>query len=490
MRALISVYDKTGVAHFARGLAELGWEIVASGGTAAHLQEHGIEVTPVESLTGFEDLLGHRVVTLHPAVHGGILARRDLESDLADLEAHGIEPFELVCVNLYPFGANESVEMIDVGGPSLIRGAAKNFEHVAAVSRPEQYPELLNELGREGSLSLETRQALAGEAFAATAAYEASIAAWFQGDEPFPERLTLSLEKAADLAYGENPHQRAAFYGRSASIGEQLHGKPLSYNNVNDLAAALALLDELDRPACVIVKHANPCGAAAAPSVERAYEEALACDPVSAYGGVVALNRPVTEELGRRLAEQFVEVLSAPGYQSLESLTAKPALRILVARQGSQAGLDVRSALGGLLVQEPDAGVVERGEMQVVSGTPSDDDWADLLFAWAVCKHVTSNAIVIAKGLRTIGIGAGQMSRVDAVRIAIDKAREHGHDVAGAVLASDAFFPFPDGPELALQAGVRTLVQPGGSKRDDEVIEAVRGAGAAMVFTGRRHFRH
>jgi phosphoribosylaminoimidazolecarboxamide formyltransferase/IMP cyclohydrolase len=491
MRALISVYDKSGVAELARGLADLGWEIVASGGTAAHLEEHGIGVTSVESLTGFGELLGHRVVTLHPAVHGGILARRDLPSDLADLAEHGIEPFDLVCVNLYPFAEHETVEMIDIGGPSLLRGAAKNYEHVAPVSRPDQYPEVLDELRRDGAVSLETRRELAAEAFAATAAYEASIAAWFQGGDVLPRRTTLSVEKALNLAYGENPHQQAAFYGSVSSIGEQLHGKPLSYNNLNDLGAARALLAELAGPACVIVKHANPCAAAVAESIAAACESALACDPVSAYGGVVALNRPVPAPLGKQLAEQFVEVLSAPDYdaEALEALRAKPAVRIL---QGGEAptGLDYRSTFGGLLVQEADTGIEDRESMQVVCGKPSEGEWDDLLFAWTVCKHVTSNAIVLARGRRTIGIGAGQMSRVDAVRIAVEKAREHGHDLTGAALASDAFFPFADGPELALEAGIRSIVQPGGSKRDDEVIEAVRSAGAAMVFTGRRHFRH
>ena len=492
MRALISVYDKAGVADFALGLAELGWEIVASGGTAAHLEEQGIEVTRIESLTGFAELLGHRVVTLHPAVHGGILARRDVAQDLADLGAHDIEPIDLVCVGLYPFGEHESVEMIDVGGPSMLRGAAKNYQHVAAVCRQEQYAPVLDELRRDGSLSLETRRELAAETFATTAAYEVAIADWFRPDDVLPARMTVTLEKVTDLAYGENPHQRAAFYGSRAAIGEQLHGKPLSYNNLNDLAAARALVEELDGPACVIVKHANPCGAAMAGSIEDAYEGALACDPVSAYGGVVVLSERVTVALGQHLAEQFVEVLSAPGYEpdALAALTAKPAIRILTASESDASPLQARSALGGFLVQERDAGVEARESMSAVCGEPDEDTWADLLFAWTVCKHVTSNAIVLAKGGKTIGIGAGQMSRVDAVRIALDKAREHGHDPAGAALASDAFFPFADGPWLALEAGVRTIVQPGGSKRDDEVIEAVRGAGAAMVFTGRRHFRH
>jgi phosphoribosylaminoimidazolecarboxamide formyltransferase / IMP cyclohydrolase len=489
VRALISVYDKRGVEHFARGLVELGWEVVASGGTAAHLEEQGVDVTRVESLTGFAELLGHRVVTLHPAVHGGILARRDVPEDLADLDAHEIEPFDLVCVSLYPFEEHESVEMIDVGGPSMLRGAAKNHAHVAALCRPEQYEPVLDELRRDGSLSDETRRALAAEAFATTAAYEAAIAAWFARDNAFPARLTLSAPKAFDLAYGENPHQRAAFYGEAAAVGEQLHGKPLSFNNLNDLAAARALLAELDDPACVIVKHANPCGAATAATVEDAYEGALASDPVSAYGGVIALDRPVTPALATRLAEQFVEVLSAPGYEAeaLAILTAKPTIRILAARETPPPALDVRSAPGGFLVQDPD---VSDDAMEIACGEPDEATLADLRFAWTVCKHVTSNAIVLAKGRRTIGVGAGQMSRVDAVRIAVEKAREHGHDLGGAVLASDAFFPFADGPRIALDAGIHAIVQPGGSKRDDEVIAAVRGAGAAMVLTGRRHFRH
>jgi phosphoribosylaminoimidazolecarboxamide formyltransferase/IMP cyclohydrolase len=490
VRALISVYDKAGVADFARGLVELGWEVVASGGTAAHLEEHGVEPTRVESLTGFAELLGHRVVTLHPAVHGGILARRDVPEDLADLDAFEIEPFDLVCVSLYPFEEHESVETIDVGGPSMLRGAAKNHAHLAALCRPDQYEPVLAELRRDGSLSDETRRALAAEAFATTAAYEAAIAGWFARDGAFPPRLTFSTTKALDLAYGENPHQRAAFYGDPAAIGEQLHGKPLSFNNLNDLAAARALLRELVGPACVIVKHANPCGAATAPTIADAYEGALASDPVSAYGGVVALSDQVSAVVADRLAEQFIEALSAPGYEAdaLAVLTAKPTIRILAGPEPNDPAYDVRTALGGLLVQDPDAAGGD--PLEVVCGEPDEETLADLRFAWTVCKHVTSNAIVLARAGRTIGIGAGQMSRVDAVRIAIEKAREHGHQLGGAVLASDAFFPFADGPQLALDAGIRAIVQPGGSKRDGEVIAAVHKAGAALVFTGRRHFRH
>jgi len=495
---------------FARGLAELEVELVASGGTAGFLDDLGLEVTRVESLTAFPEMLGGRVKTLHPRVHAGILARRDVEEDVRALEEHEIEPFDLVCVNLYPFEAaagghgvteEQAVELIDVGGPAMLRGAAKNFAHCAPVCRPEDYEDVLEELRASGELSLETRRALAARAFAATAAYEAAIARWFSERETFPDTLTLAFDKVFDLAYGENPHQRAAYYGergvRSQLLSrvEQLHGKPLSFNNLNDLSAARLLAREFQLPACVIVKHANPCGVAVAATVEEAYARALAADPVSAYGGVVVLNRPVSATLGISLAGQFVEVLYAPGYdeQALEVLVRKPSVRVLndtERRTFTEAERDYRRVLGGLLVQDRDWDVAERDGMDVVCGEVSEQQWGDLLFAWRVVKHVTSNAIVLAKDLQSIGIGAGQMSRVDAVRIAVEKARELEHDPSGAVLASDAFFPFADGPQLALDAGVRALIQPGGSKRDAEVVEAVQSAGAAMVFTHRRHFRH
>ncbi len=510
MRALISVFDKTGLEELGRGLDELGCELVASGGTAAFLEEHGLAVTRVENVTGYAEMLGHRVVTLHPAVHGGILARRDMPGDLAELAKHEIEPFDLVVVNLYPFtevagrhGVSEleAVEMIDVGGPALLRAAAKNFAHVAPVARPERYADVLCELREHGRLSLDTRRALATETFVVTAAYESAIAAWFADREAFPEGLIPTFWKDRDLAYGENPHQRAAYYAEAGarrhllSRVDQLHGRELSYNNLNDLSAARMLVEEFSLPACVIVKHANPCGVAVTGSIEDSYERALGADPLSAFGGVVVLNRPVSAQLGARLAGQFVEVLFAPGYEdgALAALTAKEALRILVSteRRNAAAGeRDYRRVLGGLLAQDRDADVEDREGMVVVCGEPSEPDWGDLLFAWRVCKHVTSNAIVIAKDLRTIGIGAGQMSRVDAVRVAVGKARELGHDLEGAVLASDAFFPFPDGPALALEAGVSGIIQPGGSKRDAQVVAAVQAAGATMVLTGRRHFRH
>ncbi len=504
------MYDKTGIDQLGRGLVELGWELIASDGTAAYLEIQGLPVTRVESLTGYAEMLGHRVVTLHPAVHGGILARRDVPGDLADLEQHEIEPIDLVVVNLYPFTdvasrhgvtEEEAVEMIDIGGPALLRAAAKNFAHVGALARPERYGAVLAELREQGELSLDTRRSLAGEAFVVTAAYESAIAQWFSDREAFPEGLIPTFWKERNLAYGENPHQRAAYYAEAGarrhllSRVDQLHGRELSYNNLNDLSAARQLLEEFALPACVIVKHANPCGVAVAGEIGDAYARALGSDPVSAYGGVVVLNRPVDEQLAARLAEQFVEVLFAPGYEdaALEVLRRKEGLRILdsTERRNTTAGeRDLRRVIGGLLAQDLDADVEDREEMIVVCGEPAEADWGDLLFAWRVCKHVTSNAIVFARDLRTIGIGAGQMSRVDAVRIAVEKAREHGHDLDGAALASDAFFPFPDGPQIALDAGVRAIIQPGGSKRDAEVVAAVAAAGGTMVFTGRRHFRH
>jgi phosphoribosylaminoimidazolecarboxamide formyltransferase / IMP cyclohydrolase len=510
-RALISVFDKTGLDEFAPGLVELGIELVASGGTAAYISELGLQVTPVDELTDVPELLGGRVKTLHPRIHGAILARLDHAEDLAALEEHGIQPFDLVCVNLYPFAQvagqkdvreEDAVEMIDIGGPAMLRAAAKNFLHVAPVCSIARYGPVLDELRLDGALSLETRRELAAEAFAHTAAYEASIAGWFADRETFPPRLVVSLEKDRDLPYGENPHQRAAYYSEVGvrrhllSRVEQLSGKELSFNNLADLDAARAVLREFELPACVIVKHANPCGVGIAAELVDAYAKAYSADPVSAYGGVVAVNRRVDPPLAQRLAEQFVEVLIAPEYtaDAAEILQQKPGTRILEDRERRRTPpgeRHYRRVQGGLLAQDTDAEVDDRAGMEVVAGqAPDEAGWGDLLFAWRVCKHVLSNAIVVATGLQTIGIGAGQMSRVDAVRIALEKAVEHGHSLEGAALASDAFFPFPDGPRLALEAGVRTIVQPGGSKRDEDVIAAVEAAGAAMVFAGRRHFRH
>jgi phosphoribosylaminoimidazolecarboxamide formyltransferase / IMP cyclohydrolase len=511
LRALISVYDKRGLQEFARGLAELGCELVASGGTADFLEtEVGLDVERVEELTGVAEMLGGRVKTLHPRIHAAILARRDDEEDLATLDEQSIRPFDLVCVNLYPFSdvagrygvrEEEAVEMIDIGGPSMLRGAAKNFAHVAPVCRPERYESVLQELRENGDLSLATRRGLAAEAFATTAAYEAAIARWFGDVEAFPETLVTAFTKVSDLRYGENPHQRGAYYSEQGarvhllSRVEQLHGKELSLINLLDLSAARLLLREFALPACVIVKHANPCGVAVARTIEEAYELALASDPVSAFGMVCVVNRPVSEKLAEALGERFIDVLFAPDYDpaGLEALKGKEAIRILRDRErrGFPAGeRDFKRVLGGLLVQDRDWDVDDREMMQVACGDPDEAMWGDLVFAWRVCKHVGSNAIVLARNLATIGIGGGQTSRVDAVKIALDKAREHGHDPRGAVLASDAFFPFPDGPQAALAAGVPAIIQPGGAKRDDEVVEAVRAAGATMVLTGRRHFRH
>jgi phosphoribosylaminoimidazolecarboxamide formyltransferase/IMP cyclohydrolase len=511
VRALISVYDKTGVVELARGLARLGFELVASGGTADALAEAGLAVTSVEDVTGSPEMLGGRVKTLHPRIHGGILARRDRPEDLAVLAEHGIEPFDLVCVNLYPFelavdrpelDEDELIELIDIGGPAMLRAAAKSFASVVAVCRPQDYPAVLEELqAGKGETTLELRRRLAAVAFARSGAYEAAIARWFQRDQGFPETFVPAFDRLRELPYGENPHQRAAYYAERGtrthllSFVDQHQGKDLSFNNLADLSAARLVALELDRPACVIVKHANPCGVGVGETIEEAYDRALAADPVSAYGGVVVLNRLVQPPLAAKLVEQFVEVLFAPAYEraALEALAGKQALRVLEhteQRAPDDAERDYRRVIGGLLVQDRDRETAARDGMEVVCGAVPEDGWDDALFAWRIVKHVTSNAIVIARGGQTLGIGAGQMSRVDAVRIAVEKAQELGHSLEGAALASDAFFPFADGAQVALDAGVSVLVQPGGSKRDDEVVAAVDAAGAAMVFTGRRHFRH
>jgi phosphoribosylaminoimidazolecarboxamide formyltransferase/IMP cyclohydrolase len=517
-RALLSVSDKTGIADFASGLAELGVEIVSTGGTAEALREAGIPVRGVEELTGSAEILDGRVKTLHPRLHAALLAVRDDPAHAATLEAERIDPIDLVCVNLYPFERTvaeldvseaEALENIDIGGPTMIRAAAKNHRYVAVVVRPESYDAVLAELQEsDGEVSLETRHWLANEAFAYTARYDAAISRWFGARyEEFPSHWVAAYEKFLDLSYGENPHQSAALYAQVGarthvlSRVAKLHGRALSFNNVLDLDSARRLLGEFEQPACVIVKHNNPCGVAVAGSVAEAYEGALACDPMSAFGGVVALNGDVDEALARRLHNNFVEVLIAPSYDesALEVLRQKEAIRILEAgeqRANDLAEKDLKRVSGGLLVQDTDRSVDVREEMQVpTKAQPDERQWADLLFAWTVARHVRSNAIVIAKDGATLGIGAGQMSRVDSVRIAIDKAHEARRDEAakllgGSAVASDAFFPFPDGPQQAIDAGATVFIQPGGSKRDDEVIAACDAAGAAMVLTGRRHFRH
>jgi phosphoribosylaminoimidazolecarboxamide formyltransferase / IMP cyclohydrolase len=510
VRALISTWDKSGLDTFARGLVSLGWRLVASGNTAAALEAIGLPVEHVEEVTASPEMLGGRVKTLHPRVHAGILARRDEADDVATLEEHGIEAFDLVCVNLYPFeevtarrGVTEAdaVEMIDIGGPSMLRGAAKNFAHCAPVCRSDQYQGVLEELRESGELSAETRRRLAAEAFAHTAAYEAAIATWFNAREEFPDSLVVSLEKVQDLRYGENPHQRAAYYAeRDArrhllSRIEQLHGPELSFNNLFDLNGARVLAREFALPTCVIVKHANPCGVAVGATVEEAYDKALASDPTSAYGGVVVLNRDVPLSVAEKIAVS-ADLVFAPGYDD-DALAAirerRKMIRVLADRErraGNPGERSYKRVLGGMLVQDPDAEIEDRDGWELVTGELGEPQWGDLVFAWRVCKHVASNAIVLVKDLQTIGIGAGQMSRVDAVRIAVEKAAEFGHEATGSALASDAFFPFPDGPQIALAAGTAAIVQPGGSRRDEDVIAAIAETGAAMVFTGRRHFRH
>jgi phosphoribosylaminoimidazolecarboxamide formyltransferase / IMP cyclohydrolase len=517
-RALISVSDKTGVADFARGLAALGVEILSTGGTAGALREAGLEVTDVSEFTGQEEILDGRVKTLHPRLHAALLARRDDAEHMATLAREGIEPIDVVCVNLYPFEQTVSdhdvapevaIENIDIGGPTMIRAAAKNHEGVAVVVKPESYDAVCAELEENGgAISASTRHWLANEAFAQTARYDAAISRWFSTEyEDFPEHLAIAYEKVLDLSYGENPHQRAALYSEAGARSHvlsrvsKLHGRALSFNNVLDLDSARGLVDDFAEPACVIVKHNNPCGVAIGADALEAYAKALACDPVSAYGGVIALNRPVGHELAEELHKNFVEVLNAPGFEdgALEVLQQKEAIRILCEEERREAGpgeRDVKRVHGGLLIQDRDGDPEPRELMEVVTKTqPSEEQWRDMLFAWTVVRRVRSNAIVIAKGGATLGIGAGQMSRVDSVRLAVEKCREaRGADadslLAGSAVASDAFFPFADGPELAIQAGSNTVIQPGGSKRDGEVIEACDEGGVAMVFTKHRHFRH
>jgi phosphoribosylaminoimidazolecarboxamide formyltransferase/IMP cyclohydrolase len=517
-RAVISVSDKTGVSDFAKGLAELDVEIISTGGTADAIREAGVDVTDVAEFTGSPEILDGRVKTLHPRIHAAVLARREEPEHLATLEREGIDPVDLVCVNLYPFeqvvagrevDPAEAIESIDIGGPTMIRAAAKNHGSVAVVVKPEAYDAVLAELEEsDGEISESTRHWLANEAFAHTARYDAAIARWFAGAyEDFPEHLASAYEKVLDLSYGENPHQRAALY---AEVGarthvlsrvSKLHGRQLSFNNVLDLDSARRLLGDFDEPACVIVKHNNPCGAAIGGDATEAYRKALACDPMSAFGGVVAFNREIDSSLAEALHENFIEVLIAPGYAegALDVLQQKEAIRLLTdeeRRHWNPGERDYRRVRGGLLVQDRDGDPEPRELMEVVTkADPDEGQWRDLLFAWVVVRHVRSNAIVIAKDGATVGIGAGQMSRVDSVRLAIEKCREaRGDDAAallsGSAVASDAFFPFADGPQAAIDAGAGAVIQPGGSKRDAEVIEVCDAAGAAMVFTKGRHFRH
>ncbi|MGB8860974.1 MAG: bifunctional phosphoribosylaminoimidazolecarboxamide formyltransferase/IMP cyclohydrolase [Ilumatobacteraceae bacterium] len=498
--ALLSVYDKSGIVELASGLQAAGWRLVSSGGTAKAIAEAGVEVTDLADLTGLPAILDHRVVTLHPKVHGGLLADPTNEQHQADMTAHGIEAIDLVVVNLYPFASDPSIELIDIGGPAMVRAAAKNHAHVGVVVNPIDYHAVLAEITADGRLSAGTRRRLARDAFAAIAAYDAAIANWFDAPSPetgevLPAGLHLSLERAQTLRYGENPHQQGARYRLTGGISwwdtaVQHQGKELSYLNLYDTEAAWKLVQRFGRPACVIVKHANPCGAAVADSIEQAYSQANACDPVSAFGGIVALNRPVTREVAEALAPVFTEVVVAPAIdaEALEVLASKVNLRVLTAHAPHGVSLDMRSIDGGLLVQQTDTVSPDRSAWQVVTvAQPTPEQWADLEFAWQVCAVVSSNAIVYAKDGRAYGIGAGQQNRLDSARIAADRSAGRA---AGGVCASDAFFPFRDGLDAAAAAGIQAVIQPGGSMRDAEVIAAADDHGIAMVFTGERHFRH
>jgi phosphoribosylaminoimidazolecarboxamide formyltransferase / IMP cyclohydrolase len=518
-RALLSVSDKRGVVDFARGLQELGVELVSTGGTARELAAAGLSPREIDDFTGFPEMMDGRVKTLHPRLYAGLLARRDDDSHLQAAREQQIEQVDLVCVNLYPFEQTvargdaepeEIVENIDIGGPTMIRAAAKNSAFAAVVVDPADYELVLAELREsDGRLSLSTRTRLAATAFALTARYDVAIATWFAPRvyDGFPPAWSDAWSKVADLRYGENPHQRAAFYARAGAPTHllegvrQLHGKELSFNNLLDLSSARELVEEFDDPACAILKHNNPCGCAVASDALTAYERAFACDPQSAYGGVIAINRPIDAPLAHALSGQFVEVLLAPAFEpeALEILTDKKNVRLLELSPWPAPlhEVEAKPVIGGQLVQTRDVVSETREQMRVLTGAqPSERQWQAMLFAWKVCRHVRSNAIVIAAAgehgaCATIGIGAGQMSRVDAVRIAIEKAQATQPQLlAGSALASDAFFPFADGPQLAIDAGVGAIIQPGGSVRDEQVVEAAENARIAMVATGIRHFRH
>ena len=499
MRVLLSVYDKTGVEDFARALVDLGHDLIASGGTAAALEAAGIAHSDVERVTAAPEMLGGRVKTLHPRLHGGILADLDKPEHRADLESQAIEPIGLVVCNLYPFRSNPSIELIDVGGPTMVRAAAKNWAHGGSVVDPADYPLVLEELRRDGSLSEGLRRRLAAAAFAHTAAYDAAVAAWFAGrraGDRLPGFVGIALEKVADLRYGENPHQRGALYrdaaaGASGPLGgaRVVQGKDMSFNNWLDAEAAYSLATALS-DACVIVKHNNPCGVAVATTPDDAYRRAFECDTVSAFGGIVAFDGTCTGAAADAMRDVFTEVVIAPAYEpeALASFAERPNLRVLEAPRPDVGALDVRPMPGGALVQDRDVVTEGRQDFEVASSRePTDDEWRDLLLAWTIAWRVKSNTIVLVRDGATVGIGAGQMSRVDASWIATRKA---GDRSKGASLASDAFFPFPDALEVAADAGATAVIHPGGSKGDEAVLAAAEERGMAVVLTGRRHFRH
>jgi phosphoribosylaminoimidazolecarboxamide formyltransferase / IMP cyclohydrolase len=511
-RALVSVSDKRGVEEFARRLSGLGFEIISTGGTARALSDAGVEVVPVSEVTGAPEILGGRVKTLHPKIHGGILADLEDPGHVQQLVEQDIGPIDLVCINLYPFeetvagdpAEKEAIEQIDIGGPAMLRAAAKNFRSVTVVPSSSFYEEVLNALEGEGQVPEEMRRRLALAAFRRTARYDAAISAWLveertesPGTEKFPECRTVEYERISGLRYGENPHQDATYYAEAGaehllSGVEKLQGREISFNNLYDLDAArtlLADLTDLGAPAAVIVKHANPCGAAVGESLADAYRKALASDPQSAFGGIVALGGEVNGELAAEISGVFTEILVAPGFteEAREILSAKPNMRVLVAGPLDRPRLSAKQVTGGILLQDTDAVEDDSGYKVVTETHPSEQQMEDLLFVWRVARVVQSNAIVLARDGATVGVGAGQMSRVDSSEIAVKKA---GEKAQGSVAASDAFFPFADGVEALADAGISAVIQPGGSVRDDEVIEAADRHGLAMVFTGRRHFLH
>jgi phosphoribosylaminoimidazolecarboxamide formyltransferase / IMP cyclohydrolase len=512
-RALLSVYDKTGIAELARGLIDLGYEVVSTGGTLAALEAAGVPVTAVSDVTGFPEILDGRVKSLHPRIHGGLLARRDDPAHMSALEAHQIAPIDVVAANLYPFAETvarpdvdlaDALEQIDIGGPAMIRAAAKNFPGVVVLTDPADYASALDEL-RGGTLTDARRRALAAKAFAHTAAYDAVVAEYLRDTQEWPQEVVFAGRLAQTLRYGENPQQRAAAYQRLRAgepeqgvlEAEQLAGKELSFNNLLDADAAWSALRGLARPAVAIIKHTIPCGLAERSDLAPAFDEALRGDPVSAFGGIVALNRAVDGKTAQRMAEIFFEVVVAPGFddETIEILGKRKSLRLLripspsASTPGStESNWDVRPIASGLLVQTPDCAVADQASWRVVTARePTAQEMDDLAFAWHAVRHVKSNAIVLARDLAMTGVGSGQPNRLESVRIAVAKA---GERASGSVLASDAFFPFPDGLEAAIAAGATAAIQPGGSVRDDAVIAAADRAGVAMVFTGTRHFRH
>jgi phosphoribosylaminoimidazolecarboxamide formyltransferase/IMP cyclohydrolase len=507
-RALISVSDKRGIAEFAKVLVASGIEIISTGGTAKTLRESGIPVKSVSDVTGFPEILGGRVKTLHPAIHAGLLAVLDNPEHVQQLRDHNITPIDLVVVNLYPFQATiakpnvsfeEAVENIDIGGPSLLRASAKNYRYTAVVVNPDRYGEVLQEMKEHnGGVGVTLRYALACEAFQHTARYDAAIAAYFslhQGQSGLPETLIVTEPKAFSLRYGENPHQSAAFYGSLDDAFEKLHGKELSFNNILDAHAAVNITSEFDEPTVVIVKHNNPCGVASGATISEAYTKALATDNKSAFGGIVAVNRTVDESAAELMNALFLELIIAPDFsdEALALLKKKKDRRLLKLKSGSRSerGFDIRRVFGGYLVEETDTGRLSAGNVKTVTKRePTKSELEALFFAWRIAKHVKSNAIVYTLADRTLGIGAGQMSRVDSARIAALKAADAGLDLRGSAVASDAFFPFADGLLECVKVGATAVIQPGGSIRDEEVIKAADENNVAMIFTGIRHFRH